>query len=168
MTRTGTLQQHAAEMVDMVPHIDTLTRYAERANTILELGVRTGVSTWALLDGLHEDGRLVSVDIVDVRGHMPNRILADRRWTFLIGDDRTLALPIDTADLVFIDTSHEYHHTVFELDLAARLRAEWILLHDYELDDVADAVAGFLRRGTYRLALIEPSQWGLAGLQRCR
>ena len=161
-----TLDEHASRTRDMVPHTATLTRYAQDAHIILELGVRTGVSTWALLDGLSESGHLVSVDIDDVWEQLPDRITKDPRWRFVNADDRD-GLPIKAADLVFIDTSHEYHHTLAELEMVGALNPRWILLHDYALPDVQDAIHGWLSRDRrYRLALLESSEWMLAGLER--
>lgn len=157
-----TLADHARHWADMVPHLETLTSQASHATSVVELGVRGGVSTWALLDGLPADGRLVSVDI-DHGCLVPPRVRDDPRWTFIVGDDHAVNLP--AADLVFIDTSHEYHHTRDELALAERLGAKVIILHDYMLPDVADAVDGFVRRSDWWLA-VEHSDWGLAVLRR--
>lgn len=151
----------------MVPHLDTLTRLAQSSERALELGVRAGVSTWALLDGLPEQATLTSVDIVNVtkaKPPLPDRILADRRWSFIHGDDRLVELP--PADFVFIDTSHEYGHTRRELERAMLGGARRIALHDFALPDVEDAVYGFIRRTPYRLTCIEPSEWGLAVIER--
>lgn len=145
---------------DMQPHVETLTALAAEATTLVELGVRGAVSTWALLNGLPANGTMVSVDIDGtVVDTLPERVRNDPRWRIVIGDDLDADLP--PADLVFIDTSHEYHHTIAELDLAVRLRAKVIVLHDYALPDVADAVHGFLRRTGGEL-VVEPSEWGLA------
>src|SRR5688500_20262545 len=79
------LRQFAFDQVDMAPHYQTLIRLARDCHTIIEWGVRGGVSTWAFLDGLPADGVLVSVDIVDCV--VPRRVSEDPRWTFLVGDD---------------------------------------------------------------------------------
>lgn len=163
------LHRHARHYVDMAPHVDTLVGLARTAPVIVELGVRGGVSTWAFLDGLPEDGRLVSVDIDGrVPDLVPPRVKDDTRWTLIIGDDRDkhIQQQLPPADLAFIDTSHEYHHTVAELSLVARLEAHRIVLHDWNLPDVQDAVLGFTRRSRYEIERIEDSQWGLAILRR--
>jgi cephalosporin hydroxylase len=157
-----TLAEHAARTVDMVPHLGTLARLARDARTVVEFGVRTGVSTWALLEGLPPDGRMVSVDIVEVE--VPPEVREDPRWSFVQGDDREASLP--AAQLVLIDTSHEYHHTLGELRIAQGLGAERIALHDWNLPDVEDAALRFMREAPYRLWLLEPSEWGLAVLAR--
>lgn len=161
-----TLAEHAALTADMAPHAATLTRLASRALEAAELGVRTGVSTWALLDGLPADGRLVSVDSGPCS--VPQRVEDDWRWVFVAGDSLTIEPVLRSpVDLMLIDSSHEYHQTLAELEMADRVGTRTVLLHDWALPDVRDAARGFLERsGRYRLALLEPSQWGLAGLER--
>lgn len=164
-----TLDYHAASWADMAPHTATLTALASEATTIVEFGVRGGVSTWALLDGLPDGGRLVSVDIdPDVPDKVPARVSDDPRWQLVLADDREpdiqRLLP-ERAELVFIDTSHEYHHTIRELEIAQQLYARVIALHDYHTRDVADAVHGFARRTGWTLT-VEESEWGFAVLRR--
>jgi predicted O-methyltransferase YrrM len=157
---------------DMIDHIGTLTRHAQEAKTIVEFGTRGGVSTWAFLDGLPADGWLWSVDIDDCM--VPARVSEDSRWTFIQGDDTSLAvldqLP-EQADLVFIDTSHTYAHTVMELDFAVTLHPSRILLHDADWPGVERAIKQFCPKygwemvafdeahddaGPYSLATLEP------------
>jgi cephalosporin hydroxylase len=159
------LHAFATEWVDCVPHYPTLTRLASEAKTVIEWGVRGGVSTWALLDGLPQDGHLWSVDIDNCV--VPPRVSADPRCRFLVGDDLDTAiqaqLPVD-ADLVFIDTSHTYDQTVAELAYAAQLTNR-IALHDYALDDVKRAVDEFCVREGWHIAIREHSQWGFVVLE---
>lgn len=103
---------------------------------VIELGVRTGISTVAWLHGLDQtDGHLWSVD-PDARavGTLPSE-----RWTFVHGYDTDPAV-IDQlphqVDIVFIDTSHYYSQTLAELELyVPRVRPGGrVLLHDTELE----------------------------------
>lgn len=159
------LQHWADEQVDMAPHIGTLTRLAQGAHVIVEFGVRGGVSTWALLDGLPQDGKLISVDIVDCV--VPPRVSNDPRWTFIVGDDMSDAvrakLPAH-ADLVFIDTSHEYEHTVAELTYTLTLTPDRIVMHDYVMDPVERAAREFCEREGWHLVANE-LPFGLATLE---
>lgn len=162
--------EHARAWGDMVPHLSTLIALAAEARTVVEFGVRGGVSTWALLDGLHPDGSLTSIDIdADCLERVPARVSGDPRWTFVVADttapDIQAELP-PHADLFVIDTSHEYHATIRELEIARRLNAAVVVLHDYNLADVEDAVQGFLRRQPHYTLTVEPSEWGLAVLRR--
>lgn len=166
------LTEYAARWVDMAPHIDALTEYAKDARTIVEFGMRGGVSTWALLRGLPEDGRIVSVDIdEDVYRMTPPWVLEDPRLTVIIGNDLEVDLP-DHASLVVIDSGHEHQQTLDELARAETLSPIRIVLHDYlyaETPGVRTAVDHYTANGDYdvrRLATVHPSQWGLAVLER--
>ena len=88
---------------------------------VLEFGTRTGNSTLAFLAAADAvDGHVTSVDIENVvlnaEGMRPWR--GHPRWTFIHGDDTREAvhaqLPPE-VDVLFIDTSHEYEHTLYEL-----------------------------------------------------
>jgi cephalosporin hydroxylase len=88
---------------------------------VLELGARRCTSTLAFLAGVAEAGGHVwSCDVQDVR-QLPGGIGMWARnplWTFVQGDDMDddvqAQLP-PVCDLLFIDTSHEYEHTLAEL-----------------------------------------------------
>jgi predicted O-methyltransferase YrrM len=112
------------------------------ARTVIELGVRGGCSTVAWLYALERRGHLWSVDL-----NPPTRDLGHHEhWTFLGGDDCSPvvyhALPM-MADVVFIDTSHAYEHTLQELELyVPRVRSGGrVLLHDTEVE-MPDGTSG--------------------------
>jgi predicted O-methyltransferase YrrM len=170
---TKSLEEWAEANRDMVPHVETLIERASEAFVIVEFGVRGGVSTWAFLSGLPEYGRLYSVDIDDCT--VPPVVQSDIRWKFLRGDDLDPAvqgqLPTH-ADLVFIDTSHEYEQTVGELTYALSLSPSVILCHDADWDGVERAINEFCEstgwkvtafdeagddRGQFSLATLEPA-----------
>jgi predicted O-methyltransferase YrrM len=120
---------------DIYEHLPTFVRLVERldAQHVIELGTRTGVSTVAWLYGLDKTGgRLTSVDIdpaPDIGG-WPH-------WTFRQSDDLApeLLAELEPADIVFIDTSHQYDHTLMELHVYRHLvRSGGLLVcHDTEL-----------------------------------
>lgn len=120
------IQSHLPRFHDMVLELD--------AQHVLELGTRTGVSTLAWLYGLAKTGgRLTSVDIdpcpqIGSYGH----------WEFIQGDDCDPAVfaRLAPADIVFIDTSHLYDHTVRELFLYRHLVKPGgrLVLHDTMLE----------------------------------
>lgn len=159
------LGQFAYDQVDMYPHIETLTKLARQARTVVEWGVRGGVSTWAILDGLPDDGVLVSVDINACI--VPRRVSEDPRWTFIVGDDLDPTV-IDkfppNVDMVFIDTSHTYEQTRDELSLALTLHPARIVMHDYVMEPVARAAGEFCARENWALVNNE-LPYGLATLE---
>lgn len=121
---------------DIWEHLPTFVELCQQldAQRVIELGVRYGTSTIAWLYGLGQhDGHLWSVDISDQPG------LPAARWTFVQGDDRdpaVLAQLPDLVDIVFIDTSHTFAHTLTELKLySPRVRPGGrIVLHDTEVE----------------------------------
>lgn len=125
------IYEHLPTLVDLVVSLD--------ARHVIELGTRTGVSTVAWLHGLEQTGgRLTSVDID------PKPAIADHpSWTFIQGDDCDPALyaSLTPAEIVFIDTSHRYDHTVRELALYKWLVKPGgaLVCHDTELRHPEDA-----------------------------
>lgn len=167
-----TLEEYAAAWIDMAPHVPELQVYARDKSVIVEFGLRGGVSTWAMLDAMPEDGVLYGVDI-DEHAPLPRWVANDPRFQFIVGDSTEVELP-DQADMVMIDSSHEFTQTVRELHRAAELDPDVILLHDYlyvHTPGVRLAVDGYTMKGyivdePYRLQTVHPSAWGLAVLVR--
>ena len=166
-----TLREYADAWLDMAPHIGQLSGYARRASVIVEFGLRGAVSTWAMLDAMPGDGRLIGVDI-DPDPPLPHRVRNDPRFQLVVGDAATVELPVDHADLVMIDASHEFAPTVADLVRAASLTPSVILCHDYlykHTPQVRLAIdgytgPGYLRDEPYRLKTVHKSDWGLAVL----
>ena len=129
---------------DIEGHLDYFVKCVADldATRVIELGVRSGVSTAAWLYALEGRGHLWSVDI-----NLPGRPVGGfPNWTFLLGSDLDpdvlTRLPSEPVDLVFIDTSHEYGHTLDELtEYVPRVRSGGrVLCHDTELEHPEDVV----------------------------
>jgi cephalosporin hydroxylase len=117
---------------DIVGHLQFLheTVIERDAQVVVELGIRSGNSTAALLAAVEPTGgHLWSVDI-----DTPVLPFDSEAWTVIVGDDLAVAdqLP-ETIDVLFIDTSHTFVQTLAELRLYGP-RASVILLHDTELE----------------------------------
>jgi predicted O-methyltransferase YrrM len=119
------IQDHLPRFVDLVTDMN--------AKIVVELGVRSGVSTVAWLHGLERTGgHLWSVDL------NPAPPIIGGRWTFIQGDDLSPEVLVQLprlADIVFIDTSHTYDHTRNELAVYEhRVRSGGcIVLHDVDV-----------------------------------
>ncbi len=117
--------QHAVTITDIHQHLAMLYALVVslKAKVVIELGVRGGESTVALLEGVGAtEGRLISVDLNPCES--TRRIVQDynlsERWTFTQSDDLEFGRNWDRSqfvDLVFIDTSHLYEHTKKEIEV---------------------------------------------------
>lgn len=173
MTLEDEYAKRCAEPSDIVDHLPRFVQMVvtRDAKHVVELGTRSGVSTIAWLYGLEQTGgRLTSVDLEPAPpiGDWPH-------WKHLVGDDLNPAVisSIAPADIVFIDTSHEFNHTLNELR-SYRFVVKpggLIVLHDTELEHpigapplpafpVRRAIERFCAEEGYGYTLV-PGCWGL-------
>jgi predicted O-methyltransferase YrrM len=126
-----------SDIQDHLPFLHETARVVPRCR-VLELGTRWGTSTAALLAAVDRaDGHLWSVDIQPPK--VPAWWADTGRWTVIVGDDLDPAVQADLpaeVDVLFIDTSHAYQHTLDELRAyVPRVRPGGVaLLHDTELN----------------------------------
>ncbi|NOY22010.1 MAG: class I SAM-dependent methyltransferase [Acidobacteria bacterium] len=118
------IRQFARKRTDISDHLATLYKeaLAVQPKVIVELGVRTGASTFALSRAAEKtDAWLISLDMEPTVFHSDYE-----KWRFILADDIEFAKffpefadktgfdpPID---FLFIDTSHTYDHTRTEIE----------------------------------------------------
>jgi hypothetical protein len=131
---------------DINEHLPTLFEYTKKCSSVLELGVRGCVSSYAFASGLiSEDNEntgsklLVLNDVSECNiAELLNysekiRDKLDIQW-FWIND---LDLQLDrNIDLTFIDTWHVYGQLKRELDKFSKITKKYIIMHDTTLDGV--------------------------------
>jgi hypothetical protein len=139
---------------DINEHLPTLKEYASQCDVVAEFGVRSAISTWALLAA--KPKKLISVDWVPLsyynvdeknieRIANENNIQFEFRLetTVLIPEDKPVEqyqreIPIsdiskDAVDLLFIDSNHVYSHLQEEFKRHAQHVKKYIMLHDTTL-----------------------------------
>jgi predicted O-methyltransferase YrrM len=127
MSATERYQYWLNHWSDVRAHLPTL--YEAARGNVLELGVRAGVSTSALLAGVEAHGGHVwSVD----RDDCGNVFAGHPNWTFIQADSLHAAGVPVYIDCLFIDTEHTETRTIAELLMwGDRVRTGGvILLHD--------------------------------------
>ncbi len=106
---------------------DTVVRKSPKI--IVELGVRGGMSTFALSRAAQDIGAtLISIDIEDC-----SKSCDWDKWVFLRMDDLDFAdMFKNKIDVLFIDTSHTFDHTINELErfLPKMNKRGVIIMHD--------------------------------------
>lgn len=136
------------ESSDISDHLSTIFYHTLEAKPklIIELGTRGGESTKALLAAAEiANCKVVSIDIEDCSNV---KVKYQDRWKFIKDDDvefgkskftewcRKNNLP-EKADVIFIDTSHNYEHTVEEIDVWKNHLTEegTLMFHDTNMGD---------------------------------
>lgn len=113
---------------DINEHVPIIKDYAEECESIIEFGVRTGVSTRALLT---TDKKIRSYDIVEDPGvrHLFNLAkYIGKDVEYIIAD--TLKIEVDPVDMIFIDTEHTYNQLSQELRLHGNKAKKYLMFHD--------------------------------------
>jgi len=113
---------------DINEHLPVLKEYGEKVDHITEMGVRSIVSTYALLAA--KPKKMISYDIVYVDTSHINSLVEETDYSFIVGDTRTIS--IEPTELLFIDTLHNYEQLKQELYLHAPKTSKFIILHDTE------------------------------------
>lgn len=133
---------------DINEHLPTLYDYSKQCKSVLELGVRSAVSTFAFIKGLSEnecqEKILISCDTRDITDQENvKRINTFTKqynidYTFLCKNDLDINIPseITNIDLTFIDTWHVYGQLKRELQKFAPITKRYIIMHDTELDKI--------------------------------
>lgn len=146
-------QQLCRTPSDIYEHLPTLKKYAEQCDSVVELGVRYIVSTWAFLAAKPKS--LLSVDI-----EHPSVFGADIMEVYELADEAgidfqfvqksSLEIVLPEVDFIFIDTLHTYDQLSAELDLHHTKAKKFIAMHDTNLagdpDNMRGAVNNFLNR----------------------
>jgi hypothetical protein len=116
---------------DINEHAPKLRELAAQCDRVTEFGVRHGVSTVALLAG--QPSRLVSYDLNrdGITLHL-NRVKGDCDFQFVQGDVLEVD-PIESTDLLFIDTKHTGKQLLAELNRHGGAVSRWIALHDTQI-----------------------------------
>ena len=133
---------HAMKIsADISEHLLYIANLTRNCGSVLECGVRSVVSSWAFVNGLHSSNsttkRLLSCDLdYAPRIETVRTACAERgiKFDFFQGND--LDIPMEEFDLIFIDTWHVYGHLKRELAKMHSFAKKYIVMHDTEVDKV--------------------------------
>jgi len=141
-----TVDKHYHEAVhtytDINQHVPTLSRYAEECNSVVEFGVRSGVSTWGVINGLLKhtsSDNNTTLHGYDLQGApWPYQFLDNSPGTGLnstFTQANVLQIPPVECDMLFIDTFHVYGQLRRELSRHAQGVRKYIIMYDTTVDE---------------------------------
>jgi hypothetical protein len=125
--------EHCETESDINEHLPTLKKYTEECDSVIEMGVRTVVSTWAFLAGNPKS--LVSIDIQHPEafgGSLDSvyEAVEDTDIDFSFRQESTLTNEIEECDFLFIDTLHTYEQLIQELRRHGNKARKYLAFHD--------------------------------------
>ena len=126
---------------DINEHLQTLCKYATECESVLELGVRGCVSSWAFAQGLLTNNKPVKKlflnDIVpcDIGQLVTATNSTDIQLFPIWINDLQLEMK-EPVDLTFIDTWHVYGQLKRELEKFSKCTNKYIILHDTTVDEL--------------------------------
>ncbi|EMA54578.1 class I SAM-dependent methyltransferase [Halococcus thailandensis] len=118
------VRRHSQEPTDISDHLERLFVEAMQASpdTIVECGVRSGESTFVF----ERVARLTDADVVSVDIEATSYTTDYDGWQFVNADDVDFAAAFEgwcdendvdsSIDVLFVDTSHRYEHTLAEIE----------------------------------------------------
>ena len=118
---------------DINEHLVTLKKYTEECDTIVEMGVRSIVSTWAFLAG--NPKKLISLDLYNPTKFGGNLqevydVVSSTEIDFSFIEHDSLTYELEPCDLLFIDTWHDYLQLKKELTKHHTKVKKYIIFHD--------------------------------------
>ena len=128
---------------DINEHLPTLSKYANECDSILELGVRDCISSWAFANGLLNNNNnnnkllflndIINCDIHEIIEYTNNtNLLVQYEWC----NNLDLDITNKNFDLVFIDTWHVYGQLKRELNKFSKITNKYIIMHDTTIDAI--------------------------------
>lgn len=128
---------------DINEHLPTLKSYASECESVLELGVRSCVSSWALATGLLENNKprkqLFLNDINECRIiellYYGSGVGVGLDVKYAWCNDLELNLG-QSVDMTFIDTWHIYGQLKRELEKFSKMTNKYIIMHDTTVDAI--------------------------------
>jgi hypothetical protein len=116
---------------DINEHLEVLKNLSSLCDTVIELGVRSGVSTHALLSGKPRQIKSFDINSIGLLEETLNTYSIENNisWKFyhencLITDN------IDYCDMLFIDTFHSFKQMSCELLLHGNKAKKYLVFHD--------------------------------------
>lgn len=126
---------------DINEHLPTLYKYSLECESIIELGVRGCISSWALVYGLlNNNSKTKKILLNDIEPCDINEIIEitknvdiDIKYEWI--NDLNLNIT-ENVDLVFIDTWHVYGQLIRELNKFSKFTNKYIIMHDTTIDEI--------------------------------
>lgn len=115
---------------DINEHLDSLYQLASFCDTVTEFGVRTAVSTYALLSWCNNVTSYDIYELKEVKDLIEQAQREEKNFKFVLAD--VLNVDIEETDMLFIDTRHVWKQIKAELERHGSKVKKYMAFHDTE------------------------------------
>ena len=124
---------------DIYEHVPVHRKLTEECDSVVEIGVRSMVSTWGFIHGLKSGGKYTGIDLFmppEETFNLAKKLAEEKGINFnFIARNDMIILPeeVGECDMLFIDSMHTYCHVTYELETFSHLAKKYITGHDVNL-----------------------------------
>lgn len=119
---------------DINEHVPIFYKYALECDSVVEIGVRSIVSSWGFLHGLKKGSKYIGIDLNNPGELHLMKELAEKNeinFKFIAKNDMLIdPEEIGKTDILFIDSLHTYAHLTYELEKFHHLSEKYLMFHD--------------------------------------
>jgi hypothetical protein len=122
---------------DINEHLFVLRSLAKECSSVVEIGLRTMVSSWGILMGLSESQSAsrsyLGIDIAPPPVgilHIASRLAEANGISFNFVQANDMDIDIAPTEMLFIDSLHTYCHLTYELEKFSSKVSKYIAMHD--------------------------------------
>jgi len=125
---------------DINEHVSVLKQLAAQCSSVMEIGIRSMVSTWGVLQGLSENvsnsQSYIGIDLnypPAATFNLARRLARENGIFFQFWKQNDMTINIEDVpfiDLLFIDSLHTYCHLTYELEKFSPKTLKYIAMHD--------------------------------------
>lgn len=133
--------EHCETPSDINEHLPVLKKYAQECDSVMEIGIRTMVSTWSCLYGLANNNRSSNKIYIGVDLEYPptdkyelaRKVSRENNIHFNFYKNNDMNITFNgPVDMLFIDSLHIYCHLTYELETFCPYVNKYICFHDID------------------------------------
>lgn len=136
-----TLQQmyeaYCQKPSDINEHIPVLRQLANECTSVAEIGVRSIVSTWGILQGLSENSfpqkKYLGIDLQTPpinQLQLVKKLAKENGIDFVFWTVNDMQIELEPVEMLFIDSLHTYCHLTYELETFSPKVQKYLCIHD--------------------------------------
>jgi|GEM_PF-515531 len=132
---------------DINEHIYTLRCLAKECPSVVEIGTKSMVSTWGILQGLSENPSAARSYLgIDLTApplatlNLAKRLAEESGIQFSFWQANDMSVDIESTEMLFIDSLHTYCHLTYELEKFSPKVSKYIAMHDTSWGNIDDPV----------------------------